>query len=125
MIILLGICPALGVLFSTLGAVFLLAWAFAEDCLGSISAKPQEDADFLYSSLLVATPTSFNPLLSGRALAGIKQQSQARIFCREFDVELIAIAGVYQVKEDFDAAKLTRGATQIYLEDNHLKIVAL
>ncbi len=63
--------------------------------------------------------------LSGRALAGIQQQSQARIFCREFDAELIAIAGVYQVKEDFDLAKLTRGATQIYLEDNHLKIVPL
>lgn len=63
--------------------------------------------------------------LSGRALAGIQQQSQARIFCREFDAELIAIAGVYQVKEDFDLAKLTRGATQIYLEDSHLKIVAL
>jgi septum site-determining protein MinC len=63
--------------------------------------------------------------LSGRALAGIQQQAQARIFCREFDAELIAIAGVYQVKEDFDLAKLTRGATQIYLEDNHLKIVPL
>ncbi len=63
--------------------------------------------------------------LSGRALAGIQQQSLARIFCREFDAELIAIAGVYQVKEDFDLAKITRGATQIYLEDNHLKIMPL
>lgn len=63
--------------------------------------------------------------LSGRALAGIQQLSVARIFCREFDAELIAIAGVYQVKEDFDLAKITRGATQIYLEDNHLKIVPL
>lgn len=63
--------------------------------------------------------------LSGRALAGIQQQADARIFCREFDAELIAIAGVYQVKEDFDAAKFTRGATQIYLEGNHLKIMPL
>ncbi|MCD6045411.1 MAG: cell division inhibitor [Gammaproteobacteria bacterium] len=63
--------------------------------------------------------------LSGRALAGTQQHSQARIFCREFDAELIAIAGVYQVKEDFDLGKLARGAMQIYLEDNHLKIVPL
>lgn len=63
--------------------------------------------------------------LSGRALAGIKQQMDARIFCREFDAELIAIAGVYQVKEDFDLSRLGQGATQIYLENNHLKVVLL
>lgn len=63
--------------------------------------------------------------LSGRALAGIKQQVEARIFCREFDAELIAIAGVYQVKEDFDLSRLGQGATQVYLENNHLKVVLL
>lgn len=61
--------------------------------------------------------------LSGRALAGIRQQTEARIFCLEFNAELIAIAGVYQVKEDFDLSKLGQGTTQIYLENNHLKIV--
>lgn len=63
--------------------------------------------------------------LSGRALAGIRQQVEARIFCREFDAELIAIAGVYQVKEDFDTSRLGQGATQVYLENNHLKVVLL
>ncbi len=62
--------------------------------------------------------------LCGRALAGT-EQPEARIFCREFDAELVAIAGVYQVKEDFDLAKLGPGATQIYLENSHLKIVSL
>ncbi len=63
--------------------------------------------------------------LSGRALAGIRQQSEARIFCLEFNAELIAIAGVYQVKEDFDPSKLGQGPTQIHLENNHLKIVRI
>ena len=63
--------------------------------------------------------------LSGRALAGIRQQPEARIFCLEFNAELIAIAGVYQVKEDFDLSKLGQGPTQIHLENNHLKIVRL
>ena len=60
--------------------------------------------------------------LSGRALAGIHQQTDARIFCREFDAELIAIAGVYQVKEDFDAKQFSGSMVQIYLDKNHLKI---
>ncbi len=59
--------------------------------------------------------------LSGRALAGIKQRS-SRIFCREFDAELIAIAGVYRVKEDFAPLSGSPLAIQIYLEGEHLKI---
>lgn len=38
--------------------------------------------------------------LRGRALAGAQGNTQARIFCREFQAELVAVAGHYKVLED-------------------------
>ncbi|WP_281782093.1 septum site-determining protein MinC [Lysobacter auxotrophicus] len=62
--------------------------------------------------------------LRGRALAGAKGNEQARIFCREFHAELVAIAGHYKVMEEIP--KELRGkAVQIWLEDQQLKIAAL
>ncbi|MBU8975166.1 MULTISPECIES: septum site-determining protein MinC [unclassified Lysobacter] len=62
--------------------------------------------------------------LRGRALAGAKGNEQARIFCREFHAELVAIAGHYKVLEDIP--KELRGkAVQIWLEDQQIKIAAL
>lgn len=37
--------------------------------------------------------------LNGRALAGVQGDRSARIFCREFNAELVAIAGHYQISE--------------------------
>ena len=39
--------------------------------------------------------------LRGRALAGLSGDTEARIFCRSLEAELIAIAGNYQVREQF------------------------
>ena len=62
--------------------------------------------------------------LRGRALAGAQGFEQARIFCREFHAELVAIAGHYKVMEEIP--KELRGkAVQIWLEDQQLKIAAL
>jgi septum site-determining protein MinC len=62
--------------------------------------------------------------LRGRALAGAQGWEQARIFCREFHAELVAIAGRYKVLEDIP--KELRGkAVQIWLEGEELKIAAL
>lgn len=62
--------------------------------------------------------------LRGRALAGAQGNEQARIFCREFHAELVAIAGHYKVLEDIP--KDLRGkAVQVWLEDEQLKIAAL
>ncbi|GAA5076889.1 septum site-determining protein MinC [Lysobacter panacisoli] len=62
--------------------------------------------------------------LRGRALAGAQGNEQARIFCREFHAELVAIAGHYKVMEEIP--KELRGkAVQIWLEDQQLKIAAL
>lgn len=62
--------------------------------------------------------------LRGRALAGAQGWEQARIFCREFHAELVAIAGHYKVLEDIP--KELRGkAVQVWLEKEELKIAAL
>lgn len=42
--------------------------------------------------------------LRGRALAGVGGDTQARIFCRKLDAELISIAGTYAVSEQIDPA---------------------
>ena len=62
--------------------------------------------------------------LRGRALAGAQGNEQARIFCREFHAELVAIAGHYKVLEEIP--KDLRGkAVQVWLEDGQLHIAAL
>ena len=62
--------------------------------------------------------------LRGRALAGAQGNEQARIFCREFHAELVAVAGHYKVLEDIP--KELRGkAVQIWLEKDQLNIAAL
>ncbi|MGN6514056.1 MAG: septum site-determining protein MinC, partial [Lysobacteraceae bacterium] len=62
--------------------------------------------------------------LRGRALAGAQGFEQARIFCREFHAELVAIAGHYKVLEDMPAALRGKPA-QIWLEKGQLHIAAL
>jgi septum site-determining protein MinC len=61
--------------------------------------------------------------LRGRALAGAQGNTDARIFCREFHAELVAIAGHYKVLED--VPKELRGkAVQVWLEKDQLMIAA-
>ena len=62
--------------------------------------------------------------LRGRALAGAQGNADARIFCREFHAELVAIAGHYKVLDDIPA-KLRGKAVQVWLENGHLKLEAL
>lgn len=62
--------------------------------------------------------------LRGRALAGAQGYEQARIFCREFHAELVAIAGHYKVSEDIPAALLGK-PVQVWLDEGQLKIEAL
>lgn len=62
--------------------------------------------------------------LRGRALAGAQGMENARIFCREFHAELVAIAGTYMVADDFPR-DLVGKAVQIRLEKGKLDISAL
>ncbi len=62
--------------------------------------------------------------LRGRALAGAQGDERARIFCREFHAELVAVAGHYKVLEEIP--KTLRGkAVQIWLENDKLRIEEL
>jgi len=62
--------------------------------------------------------------LRGRALAGAQGNEKARIFCREFHAELVAVAGHYKVLEDIPK-ELHGKAVQVWLEQDELKIAAL
>lgn len=62
--------------------------------------------------------------LRGRALAGAQGNTQARIFCREFHAELVAVAGHYKVLEDIPRDLIGKPA-QVWLEDDQLRIAAL
>lgn len=62
--------------------------------------------------------------LRGRALAGAQGFEKARVFCREFHAELVAIAGHYKVLDDVPK-DLHGKAVQVWLEHGELKIAAL
>ncbi len=57
--------------------------------------------------------------LRGRALAGASGFTGARIFCREFHAELVAIAGQYKVLDDVPKA-LHGKPVQIWLDANDI-----
>ena len=62
--------------------------------------------------------------LRGRALAGASGNAQARIFCREFNAELVAVAGTYKVLEEVPPQLLGK-PVQIWLENEKLRIEEL
>lgn len=62
--------------------------------------------------------------LRGRALAGVKGDSNARIFCQSLEAELISIAGNYKVNEDLQGS-LWKQAIKAELEGDQLIISPL
>ena len=62
--------------------------------------------------------------LRGRALAGAQGNPRARIFCREFHAELVAIAGHYKVMEEIPN-ELRGKAVQIWLDHDKLHLEEL
>lgn len=62
--------------------------------------------------------------LRGRAIAGMSGNPNARIFCRKFQAELMAIDGVYQTADDMPAGMLGK-AVQVRLDGEQLKISVL
>ena len=59
--------------------------------------------------------------LRGRALAGVRGNTDARIFCFDLQAELISIAGNYKISEDLDETVRNK-PVQIYLQDKALII---
>ncbi len=62
--------------------------------------------------------------LRGRALAGARGDTAARIFCRKMEADLLAVAGVYAVADQMQGA-LRGQAVQASLQQGTLKIERL
>ncbi len=62
--------------------------------------------------------------LRGRVFAGCQGSHTARIFCQRLEAELLSIAGVHLVNEDFPA-QLRSKAVQVRLHGGRLHITAL
>jgi len=63
--------------------------------------------------------------LRGRALAGVKGDQNARIFCHCMEAELIAIAGSYRVFEDTVPKEIYQKSVQIRLRGEQLDIIPI
>ncbi|MFT3762591.1 MAG: septum site-determining protein MinC [Pseudoxanthomonas sp.] len=59
--------------------------------------------------------------LRGRALAGAQGDASARIFCRDFHAELVAIAGNYKVLDEVPR-ELRGKPVQVWLENDQIMI---
>ena len=51
--------------------------------------------------------------------------TEARIFCRTLEAELVSIAGFYLTKEDMQTLPTYDGMIQIYLDNEQVKIEAV
>lgn len=63
--------------------------------------------------------------LRGRALAGVKGETEARIFCLHMEAELVAIAGQYRVFENKVPPEMLGKPVQIFLEGEKIVIASL
>jgi septum site-determining protein MinC len=59
--------------------------------------------------------------LRGRALAGVKGNQEARIFCRNLQAELVSVAGHYRISENI-GPDLKGQPVQIHLQEQRLHI---
>jgi septum site-determining protein MinC len=106
---------------------------------GRLVTRPVRSGQRLYAQggdLVVLAPVSSGAelmadgnihvygVLRGRALAGVKGNSDARIFCQDLRAELISVAGHYRVSENLDPALAGR-PVQVHLQDGRLIIEAL
>jgi septum site-determining protein MinC len=62
--------------------------------------------------------------LRGRALAGMKGNTEARIFCQDLQAELVSIAGHYRISENIPP-ELRGMPVQVYLDQKILRIEKL
>ncbi len=106
---------------------------------GKVVTRPVRSGQRVYAAggdLIVLAPVSAGAelmadghvhvygALRGRALAGVKGNTDARIFCHDLRAELISVAGHYRVSENLEPALAGR-PVQIYLREGRLIIEAL
>lgn len=110
--------------------------SIGSDAIGQVHAQPVRSGQQVYArgrdlvltaavgagaEVIADGSVHIYAALRGRALAGARGNTGARIFCREFAAELVAIAGRYKVLEDIPPA--IRGkAVQIWLDGETIRI---
>ncbi|MCH2158706.1 MAG: septum site-determining protein MinC [Oleiphilaceae bacterium] len=62
--------------------------------------------------------------LRGRALAGVKGNTKARIFCQSMAAELVSVAGQYKISEDIPSSTIGKPC-QVYLDEQTLNFQKL
>lgn len=62
--------------------------------------------------------------LRGRALAGVRGDTSARIFCQSMEAELVSVAGNFVLQDSVDA-KLLKKSAQIFLSGENLCVEPL
>ncbi len=62
--------------------------------------------------------------LRGRALAGVRGDTEARIFCQSLEAQLVSVAGTYRILDEPSDVEKNQ-AVQIFLEDERLVIEPL
>lgn len=102
-----------------LGAVRSGQQLYAENCDLTVLSTVGAGAEVIADGSIHIYGT-----LRGRALAGAQGNTGARIFCRDFHAELVAIAGHYKVLDDVPA-NLRGKSVQVWLEQDQIKIAAL
>lgn len=60
--------------------------------------------------------------LRGRALAGASGNINARIFCKQLEAELVAIAGHYLLNEKMNAENYAQNMVQVFFENDKINI---
>lgn len=63
--------------------------------------------------------------LRGRALAGVQGDTSARLFCRELQAELVAVAGHYRIADDLRREALWQRSAQVLLHEGELQLAPL
>jgi septum site-determining protein MinC len=76
------------------------------------------------SEIVAAGSIHIYGTLRGRAFAGATGNTNARIFCRKNEAELLAVDGWYETADDMEPE--TRGRPiQVLLEENRIRVTAL
>jgi len=76
------------------------------------------------SELLAAGSIHVYGKISGRVIAGMQGDTTARIFCKDLQAELIAIAGQYLLLDEAETDLVGKSA-MIYLNEGHIHIEPL
>jgi septum site-determining protein MinC len=76
------------------------------------------------SEVIAGGSITVHGALRGRAIAGVSGNQKARIFCRRFEAELLAIDGLYRAADTIDAA-LRGKPVQAWLSGDTLMVGAM